>query len=243
MSVLLHLQDDIHDQIPTEDSDAAPGWEVPLRDVKSVISVHVDVHNDLLWTGASGCATNGTKTPKGIYHNQPQSSLMVRYTLPQIMANHRPQAEPMPDCCLMLPGHSDGWVCGYALGEDPGAAVERRYCFAAFRGGSVTALCATAWGDLWAASSRGGIRQVPFRLEAIPLSKLGQNLLRHFRHGAARDDAVGQTVEPTHMAVLKFDEVHQQSCPFNRCTALSALRRQQRGQLSINTWKLQSCHA
>jgi hypothetical protein len=45
------LQDDIPDQVPTEDSDAAPGWEVPLRDVKSVTSVHVDVHNDLLWTG------------------------------------------------------------------------------------------------------------------------------------------------------------------------------------------------
>lgn len=58
----------------------------------------------------------------------------------------------------MLAGHADGWVCGYTLGDDPGAAVERRYCFAAFRGGSVTALCATAWGDLWAASSRGGIR-------------------------------------------------------------------------------------
>ena len=45
------LQDDIPDQVATEDSDAAPGWEVPLRDVKGVTSVHVDVHNDLLWTG------------------------------------------------------------------------------------------------------------------------------------------------------------------------------------------------
>ncbi len=100
-------------------------------------------------------------------------------------------------------GHHDGWVCGYTLGDMPGAAVERSYCFQvsaasqchdmyiiehvlvarrcyrwafrfrigqgvavticcdctqAFRGGSVTALVATAWGDLWAANSRGSIR-------------------------------------------------------------------------------------
>jgi hypothetical protein len=45
------MQDDIPDQVATEDSDAAAGWEVPLQDVKTVTSVHVDVHNDLLWTG------------------------------------------------------------------------------------------------------------------------------------------------------------------------------------------------
>lgn len=50
-STTTRLQDDIPDQVATEDSDAAPGWEVPLRDVKGVTSVHVDVHNDLLWTG------------------------------------------------------------------------------------------------------------------------------------------------------------------------------------------------
>ncbi len=26
-------------------------------------------------------------------------------------------------------GHHDGWVCGYTLGDMPGAAVERSYCF------------------------------------------------------------------------------------------------------------------
>lgn len=74
--------------------------------------------------------------------------------------------------CRMLAGHSDGWMCGYAFGEASGAAVERRYCFAAFRGGAVTALCATAWGDLWAASSRGGIRQ-----EVACLASCGQGHL------------------------------------------------------------------
>ena len=57
-----------------------------------------------------------------------------------------------------LTGHADGWVAGWALGEMPGAAAERRCAFPAFRGGAVTALCATAWGDLWAATSRGSIR-------------------------------------------------------------------------------------
>ncbi len=36
--------------------------------------------------------------------------------------------------------------------------MERRYSWAAFRGGAVTALCTTAFGDLWCANARGIIR-------------------------------------------------------------------------------------
>ena len=38
-------------QVPAEDGDAAAGWEVPMHDIKPVTSLHIDVHNDLLWTG------------------------------------------------------------------------------------------------------------------------------------------------------------------------------------------------
>lgn len=57
-----------------------------------------------------------------------------------------------------LIGHADGSVSRYDTSGPPGTAVEQRYAWAAFRGGAVTALCTTDFGDLWCANARGNIR-------------------------------------------------------------------------------------
>lgn len=53
-------------RIATEDTDAAPGLEVPAHGVKPVTCLHVELHNNLLWTGvpAAPCCVPLSRTLK-----------------------------------------------------------------------------------------------------------------------------------------------------------------------------------
>ncbi|KAK9805177.1 hypothetical protein WJX72_003678 [[Myrmecia] bisecta] len=61
---------------------------------------------------------------------------------------------------LLWTGHEDGRVFAYRLGPKPGFSISGRavHGWQAHKIGAVTAMCVTAWGELWTGSSRGSIR-------------------------------------------------------------------------------------
>eukprot|EP00884_Botryococcus_braunii_P008578 jgi/Botrbrau1/17721/Bobra.0166s0143.1 len=56
-------------------------------------------------------------------------------------------------------GHADGRVSAYGI-DTPGRSISasRKHFWQAHKAGAVTAICRTAWGDIWTGSSRGVIR-------------------------------------------------------------------------------------
>ncbi len=49
---MLDQEDEARWRVPSEDFDAAPGFEVSVRDTKAITSWCLDHYNNVIWTGA-----------------------------------------------------------------------------------------------------------------------------------------------------------------------------------------------
>ena len=156
-------------RLPTEDFDAAAGFEVAVRDAKAMTCWCMDHQNNVLWTGKTHsvmlltvpapvpcwrCPSDVTCpliASLSLHSGAGAGPLATRACIHNAYVLHHMRARHA--------GHADGKVSGFVLPADPGRLAARSVTFQAFsKNSAVSAICASPWGQLWTGNSRGSIR-------------------------------------------------------------------------------------